>query len=113
MVTFAAVERTSQVPAQTGSYGRIGRLIAVGGQREALIAALMAGAAKMPGCRSYLIGRDVTDADAVWIVELWDSEASHAASLKLPQVRHAIVTAKPLIAGFGQSIVIEPVADVS
>ena len=97
----------------TATYGRIGSLIAVAGQRDALIAALVSGASRMPGCVSYVVGKDVGNPDVLWITELWDSQASHAASLKLPHVRETITRAKPLIAGFGQSVVIEPVANIA
>jgi quinol monooxygenase YgiN len=103
----------STVAAQPASYGRIGSLTAAAGQRDALIAALLAGASRMPGCVSYVVGKDTTNPDVIWITELWVSQASHAASLSLPQVREAITKAKPLIAGFGLSIVTEPVADVA
>jgi quinol monooxygenase YgiN len=98
---------------QTASYGRIGSLIAAPGLRDALIAVLSDGAARMPGCLSYLVSKDADHPDLVWVIELWNSQESHAASLKLSQVREAITKARPLIAGFGQSAVIEPVADVA
>ena len=98
---------------QPASYGRIGSLIAASGQRDALIEALLAGASRLPGCTSYVIAKDTTNPEVIWITELWDSQASHAASLALPQVRDAIAKARPLIAGFGQSVVTEPVADVA
>ena len=54
----------------------------------------------MPGCLSYVVGEDAKDPNAVWVTEVWDSEASHRASLGLPVVRAAIEAAMPLIAGF-------------
>ncbi|WP_353217411.1 antibiotic biosynthesis monooxygenase family protein, partial [Sandarakinorhabdus sp.] len=70
-------------------YGRVGKLKAVAGQREALIAALSAGSTAMPGNSSYVIARDAADADGIWIWESWDSAESHRASLALPQVKQA------------------------
>lgn len=110
---LAAAGGMTKVVSQSASYGRIGSLIAAPGQRDALIAALLAGASRMPGCVSYVVARDAGDPNVIWITELWDSQASHAASLALPQVREAIVKAKPLIAGFGQSIITDPVADLA
>jgi quinol monooxygenase YgiN len=55
----------------------------------------------MPGCLSYIVAKDPADADALWITEVWDSRASHAASLQLPSVREAIERGRPMIAGFG------------
>jgi quinol monooxygenase YgiN len=90
-------------------YGLIGKMTAVAGQRDALIAILLEGIHDMPGCLSYVVARDPADADGIWITEAWDSEASHRASLALPAVRQAITRGKPLIAGFGSHTVTEPV----
>lgn len=90
-------------------YGIIGKLVAAPGQRDALLEILLEGTSEMPGCLSYVVARDPSDADALWITEVWDSEESHRASLALPAVRDAIDRGKPLIAGFGERFVTEPV----
>jgi len=90
-------------------YGLIGKMRAQPGQRDALIALLLEGTAGMPGCLSYVIAKDKTDLDALWITEAWDSQASHAASLALPSVQAAIAQGRPLIAGFGERFETEPV----
>lgn len=90
-------------------YGLIGKMITVPGQREALIAVLLAGVSGMPGCLSYVVARDARDADAIWITEVWESRASHQASLSLPSVQQAIAAGRPLIAGFGERFETEPV----
>lgn len=90
-------------------HGLIGKMTAVPGQREALIAILLEGIGGMPGCLSYVVARDPADADAVWITEVWDSAEHHKASLSLPQVQAAIAKARPIIAGFDTHIVTEPV----
>lgn len=90
-------------------YGVINKMTAVPGQRDALIAILLAGANEMPGCLSYIIAKDATGADAIWITEIWDSERSHKASLSLPSVQEAISRGKPLISAFVQNIITEPV----
>ena len=81
-------------------YGLIGKMRAVPGQRDALIAILVEGVSSMPGCLSYLVAQDPSDPNAIWITEVWDSEASHKASLTLPSVKDAIARGRPLIAGF-------------
>jgi hypothetical protein len=46
-----------------------------------------------PRCRvvfSYIVAKDTTDANAIWITEASDREASHEASLSLPSVKEAI-----------------------
>jgi quinol monooxygenase YgiN len=90
-------------------YGLIGKMTAVPGQRDALVTILIEGVAGMPGCLSYIVATDPADADAIWITEVWDSAASHAASLALPSVRQAIAKGRPLIASFGAGTVTAPV----
>jgi quinol monooxygenase YgiN len=90
-------------------YGLIGKMIAVAGQRDALISVLLGGVAEMPGCLSYVVAKDPADENAIWITEVWDSEQSHQASLSLPSVQQAIARGKPLIAGFDHTTVTEPV----
>lgn len=90
-------------------YGLIGKLNAVPGQREALIEILLEGVDDMPGCLTYIIARDASDVNALWITEVWDSQTSHDASLSLPSVQQAIARGRTLIAGFGERVVTEPV----
>jgi quinol monooxygenase YgiN len=79
----------------------IGRMTAVAGRRDELLAALAEGSGDpMPGCLSYVIAKDLADADAIWVTEVWDTKESHDASLALPRVQAAITKARPLIAGF-------------
>lgn len=93
-------------------HGLIGRMRAQPGQRDALLAILLEGTATMPGCLSYIVTKDPADADAIWITEVWDRRASHAASLQLPAVQDAIRRARPLIAGFDNSQETIPVGGV-
>ena len=81
-------------------YGLIAKLTAVSGKRDELIEILEEGTRSMPGCRSYILAKDAGDENAVWVTEVWDSAASHDASLTLPAVKDSIAQAKPLIAGF-------------
>ena len=89
-------------------YGLIGKIRVVPGQQDAFISILLQGTGQMPGCLSYVIARDTTDDDAVWVTEVWDSQASHEASLSLPSVQEAITLGRPMIAGFGERFVTEP-----
>jgi quinol monooxygenase YgiN len=99
----------ASVPEESKMYGLIGKATCVPGQRDAFVAILLEGVSKMPGCLSYVVARDPKDPDAVWITEVWDSKECHTASLQLPAVRAAIAKGRPLIAGFGEQIVTEPV----
>lgn len=90
-------------------YGLIGKMIAAEGKRDELIKILLDGVSGMPGCLSYIVAKNPTDKNAIWITEVWDSADSHKASLKLPSVQAAIGKGKPMIAGFGESFTTEPV----
>jgi quinol monooxygenase YgiN len=93
-------------------YGLIGKIIATPGKRDELIAVLLESTTAMPGCLSYIVAKDTADPNAVWITEVWDSEASHRASLSLPAVQAAIAKGRRLIAGFGERFTTEPVGRV-
>jgi quinol monooxygenase YgiN len=85
-------------------YGLIGKMNAVPGKRDELIAILVDSVGSMSGCLSYIVAKDTRDADAIWITEIWESKESHDASLTLPQVRDSIAKGKPLIASFGEFV---------
>ena len=90
-------------------YGIIAKLIIAPGKRDEMIAILKDSAANMPGCLSYVVAKDAADENTLWITEVWDSAASHDASLSLPAVKNAIPQAKGLIAGFEKVAATTPV----
>ena len=90
-------------------YGVIGKMRAVAGRRDDLAAILLEGVSQMPGCLSYVVSVDASDADVIWVTEVWNGKDSHAASLSLPFVKDSIARAKPLIAAFEQYIETTPV----
>lgn len=90
-------------------YGLIVKLTVVPGRRDELIALLGESSRAMPGCSSYLIAKDAADENVVWVTEVWDSQASHDASLTLRAVQAAIPQIKPLIARLEKIAVTEPV----
>jgi len=90
-------------------YGLIGKMTAVAGQRDTLVSILFESTQAMPGCLSYIVAADPADADALWITEVWDSAASHQASLALPAVKATIAKARPLIAGFSNRVETAPI----
>src|SRR6266545_6538464 len=100
--TIASIGASSWAFAHEGvdMYGLTGKMTAVPGQRDELVAILLAGVGEMPGCLSYIVATDPADANAIWITEAWDSRASHDASLSLPGVKDAISKGRPMIAGF-------------
>jgi quinol monooxygenase YgiN len=90
-------------------HGLIGKMVAVDGKRDELIAILLQGAKEMPGCLSYIVAKDPADATTIWVTEVWEDQASHKASLSLPGVRQAIAKGRPLIAKFDQRVTTQPV----
>ena len=70
---------------------------------------LLESADKMPGCMSYVVAKDSSDADAIWVTEVWADQASHQDALSLPVVQDAISRGRPLIAGFGERFETDPV----
>jgi quinol monooxygenase YgiN len=91
-------------------YGLIGKMLATSGNRDTLVDILAENTTKMPGCISYIIAKDSSDANAIWITEVWESQELHQASLSLPAVQDAIKRARPIIAGFGERFETIPVA---
>jgi quinol monooxygenase YgiN len=83
------------------------------GQRDALLDILLEAAnlvADLPGCEVWIVNRVPDDPDAIWVTEIWRSEADHAASLNGDDVKAVIARARPLIAGLGERFTLEPVA---
>ena len=115
MIGGAAAALAPSLAAAAGDktmYGLIGQMKAAPGKRDDLVAILKEGTGAMPGCLSYILALDPTDADAIWITEVWTDKESHAASLKLPSVQAAIAKARPIIAGFGHRFETTPVGGV-
>jgi quinol monooxygenase YgiN len=83
------------------------RFTARPGQRDTLAAVLLEaarGARDAPGCELYIVGISPTEADTVWVTEVWNSRAEHDASLTVPGARALIERALPLLAGAPESI---------
>ena len=90
-------------------YGLIVKLTTAPGKCEEMIGILKESAVEMPGCLSYIVAKDSADENAIWVTEVWDSAASHDASLSLPAVRNAILQAKQIVSGFDKVAVTNPV----
>lgn len=82
-------------------FGLFGKLTAHEGKRDALLEKMMKAAELMnsvPGCLLYVVATSDTEANAVYITELWKDEDSHGASLSMPGVRSLILDTMPLLA---------------
>ena len=93
-------------------YGLCGKIVATSGQGDALAGHLLDAAAALEdteGCRLYIVSRDPADAEAVWVVEVWESAEAHRASLELGSVQELIARARPIIAAMGERFELQPI----
>ena len=56
-----------------------------------------------------MVAADATALDALWVTEVWESQASHQASLQLAGVKAAIAKGRPVIAGFSSRVETVPI----
>ncbi|HLT08476.1 MAG TPA: antibiotic biosynthesis monooxygenase family protein [Cyclobacteriaceae bacterium] len=79
-----------------------GQLTAVVGQQEALAEILIEASqllSKVKGCRLYVISKEASEPQAVYITEIWDSKEDHDLSLNDEGVKALIMKAMPLLDG--------------
>ena len=89
-------------------YGLIVKITAVPGKRAELIRIIKESASDMPGCLSYVVAKDAAEENILWVTEVWDSAASHDASLLLPAVKNAVPQATAIVASFERVAVTNP-----
>jgi quinol monooxygenase YgiN len=88
------------MPTPVITYGLIGSLKAHPGKGTELVGALLDAARLIEGAdglHSWLVHVDATDADRVWITELWRDQDAHDASLERPGVRDHIMKTMGLL----------------
>ncbi|HET7411453.1 MAG TPA: putative quinol monooxygenase [Pararhizobium sp.] len=90
-------------------YGLIAKLRTRPNRRNAVLAILAKATVTMPGCLAYVVARDPSDPDIIWITEAWQDKRSHDESLAIPAIEAATAKARPLLMGFETTIPIEPV----
>lgn len=96
-------------------FALVGSFTAVDGGRDELVACLLEAAGLMsaaPGCETYLVSTCPDDDNAVWVNEVWRSEAEHDASLRMAGVAELIGRARPLIAGPPTTVRLHPAGGV-
>jgi quinol monooxygenase YgiN len=93
----------------SGMWGMIAKITLLPGKRDEMIEVLKGSAAAMPGCLSYIVAKDAADENTIWVTEVWESLASHDASLSLPAVKAAIPRGKALVSSFARVAVTSPV----
>jgi quinol monooxygenase YgiN len=96
----AFVSILADVEEGSGMWGMIAKITVLPGKRAEMMGVLKTSAANMPGCLSYVVANDASDENVMWVTEVWDSRASHDASLSLPAVKEAVPRGKALVANF-------------
>ncbi|NJO32560.1 MAG: antibiotic biosynthesis monooxygenase [Rhodospirillales bacterium] len=82
------------------TFGQINRITTAAGKRDEVFQLVLTGSDKMPGCKSYVVGKDAENEDVIWVSEVWDSPDLQAASLKLPETGAAVEEAMSMIVTF-------------
>ena len=84
------------------AYALLNRLTTKPGQRERVVELLLESGRLFddnPSCHLYLVSESADEPDIVWVVDLWTSEAEHAAALKAPELRPFVEATVPLLEG--------------
>ncbi len=89
-------------------WGMIAKITVVPGKRDEMIAILKESASDMRGCLSYIVAKDAANENTIWVTEVWDSMASHDASLSLPAVKSSMPRAKAIVSNFERVAVTTP-----
>ncbi len=82
-------------------FGLFGTMTALEGQRDALAKNLLRASELMgavPGCLLYAVSTSDTEPNAVFVMEIWQDEKAHGASLSMPGVRDLVKDTMPLLA---------------
>lgn len=93
-------------------FGLVGTLRAAEGHGDELEGYLLEAARELQQvstCRLYLVSRVARDPAVVHVVEVWDSEEAHQASLGLEPVQQLIGKARPIISAMGDRVELRPV----
>lgn len=93
-------------------YGLCGKIVATTGNGDVLAGHLLDAASALENvgeCHLYVVSRDPVEAEAVWVVEFWESAEAHRASLEMTAVQELISRARPIIAAMGERVELHPV----
>jgi quinol monooxygenase YgiN len=91
-------------------YGLIVKLTSAAGRRTELIEVLGGDDSHtILGCLSFIVAEDQANEDVLWVTEVWESEASHKASLDLPPSKSGLPAIETLVARHERVAVTKPV----
>jgi quinol monooxygenase YgiN len=90
-------------------WGLIAKITLLLGRRDEMVEILKESAAGMAGCLICVVAKDAIYESTIWVTEVWDSMASHDASLSLPAVKNAIPRGKAIVSDFEKIAVTSPV----
>lgn len=83
-------------------YQLFGSLKAIKGKRDQLANILLEAAellSELRECKLYIVSKDNSNPESIWITEVWDSKEEHDNSLKSDSVKALIGKAFPLLDG--------------
>lgn len=83
-------------------YGLHGKLTATQGNGDRLTSILLEASqliSTAKGCHLYIVSKDNSENDAVWVTEVWDSKEDHDNSLQVVGVKELISQAMPILKG--------------
>jgi quinol monooxygenase YgiN len=89
-------------------YGLIIQIIAKPGQRQRLMDLLKKRSESVTGHMGYIVGEDKSNADSIWVVEIWSDQAAQKASITYPEIVALRKKTAPLIARVGSRHEIKP-----
>ncbi|MBW3620801.1 MAG: antibiotic biosynthesis monooxygenase [Actinobacteria bacterium] len=93
-------------------FGLVGSLTAAEGRGDELEGYLLEASRELgqvSTCHLYLVSRVPDEPEVVHVVEVWDDEGAHRASLELAAVQRLISRARPIIVGMGDRVGLRPV----
>lgn len=93
-------------------FGLVGTLEAVEGHGDELEGYLLEASRELDQvstCRLYVVSRVASHPAVVHVVEVWDDEDAHRASLELEPVQRLIAKARPIVSAMGDRIELRPV----
>jgi len=86
-------------------FGLYTKFTTMDGQRDSLIEMLLeasAGMESVEGCELYVVNVPESEANGVWVTEIWTDPQAHQESLTLEGSQELMQRARPLIAGIEQ-----------